>query len=97
MTWQRSLIVLSAVLIVVAFALATAGPIDVPLELWLGRISPTLTTHIRSALPLWMGDRILWPLLTRPAWLVPLALGLCCAGGALTVPVKNPVRRRRLR
>lgn len=97
MTWQRSLIVLSAVLIVVAFALATAGTGDVPLEEMLGRISPTLTTTLRSALPVWMADRMVRPLLMRPAWLIPLALALFCAGGAFTIPPRNSLGRTRLR
>ena len=97
MTGQRSLIVLSAVLLVVAFALATSGRIDVPLAEILGRIDPMLATRLRSALPDWMADRILLPLLVRPAWFLPLGLGLVCAGGALTFSAQKSLGRTRLR
>jgi hypothetical protein len=96
-TWQRSLIVLSAVLLIVAFALATAGPLDLPLELMLNRISPTFPTSLRAALPNWMADRIVLPLLLRPAWLVPLSVGLLCACAALTFPTGKPMGRTKLR
>ena len=97
MTWQRSLIVLSAVLLIVAFALATAGPPDLPLELMLDRISPTFPTSLRAALPAWITERIVLPLLLRPAWLVPLSIGLLSACAALTFRSGKPVGRTKLR
>ncbi len=96
MTGQRSLIILAAVLLVVAFALATAGQIDAPLDELLARIDPALATRLRAALPDWMADRIVLPLLVRPAWLIPSALGLLCAGGALTFPAHKSIGRTRL-
>ena len=97
MTWQRGLIVLSALFLVVAFALATAGPANLPLEQLLRRLSPGFASSLRSAFPAWMVDRIVLPLLVRPAWLVPLALGLLSAVGALTFPAGNSVGRTRIR
>jgi hypothetical protein len=96
MRGQRSLIVLAALLLVLAFALATAGKGNVPLAELLGRIDPMLATRLRTAVPAWMADRILLPLLIRPAWLLPLALGLVCAGGAVTVAAPKSLGRTRL-
>ncbi len=97
MTCQRSLIVLSAMLLVVAFALAVAGPLDLPLEAMLRRISPELTASLRSGFPAWMAEHIVLPLLARPVWLVPLALGVVFAGGAMTFPPPKPIGRTRTR
>ena len=96
MTGQRALIVLSAVRMVVAFALATAGRLDATLAEALARIDPMLATRMRSGVPVWMADRVLLPLLVRPVWLLPLALGLISAGGALTFSAQKSLGRTRL-
>ena len=97
MIWRRGLSILAAVFFVVAFALAVAHPSNVPLGQVLARVHPMLPTHLRLTLPVWVADHLLLPLLLRPAWLVPLALALICAAGAVTMQPRKPVGRTRPR
>ena len=95
MIWRRGLSILAALFFVVAFALAIAHPPNMPLGQLLARVHPTLPTHLRLALPVWVSDHLLLPLLLRPAWMVPLALALICAAGAVTMPPRKPIGRAR--
>ncbi len=89
---------LSAALLVVAFALATAGRPDASLGEMLSRISLTLPTTMRSFVSTWIADRVLLPLFIRPAWLLPLCFALVCGGWALSLPDGDrPIGRSRLR
>ncbi len=90
---QRILAVLSAVLLIGAFALATLGPPGVPL----GHVLFTLDTPVMDWLQDHVGDWV-WrnvavPLLLRPAWLVPAGLGIVFAGASLTLANRPQAHR----
>jgi hypothetical protein len=96
-TLQRILAVISAVLLVGAVALATLGPPSVPLGGLLLMLDHDLTEGLRSGIEqhvaAWIWSDFVMPLLVRPAWLVPAALGLICAGAAFSVPARKPASR----
>lgn len=97
MTLQRILAVVSAILLVGSVALATLGPPSVPLGQLLLMIDHGLTDMLRSGieqhLASWIWSDIAVPLLLRPAWLVPAALGLVFAGAAFSVAGRKPAGR----
>lgn len=97
MTLQRILAILSAILLVGAVALATLGPPSVPLGqvlLMLDHdLTETLRTGIEQHFAAWIWSDVALPLLVRPAWLVPAALGLVCAGAAFSVAGRKPAGR----
>jgi len=88
-TGARILAVVSAVLLVIAFALAVLLP---PLTT-LGRAISTvnhgwlvsLQETVRNGISEWAWLHLAVPLLVRPAWLVPAGLGMVAGGLALTV------------
>lgn len=90
---HRILSILAAILLVGAFALASAETFDLALGDMLSAVDPMLPTRLRAALPVWMADGLLLPLLLRPAWVLPAALGLVSAGVALTL-TRPPADRR---
>jgi hypothetical protein len=90
---HRILSIVAAVLLVGAFALASADTFDLALGDMLSTLDPALPTRLRAALPGWMADGLLLPLLLRPAWMLPAALGLVSAGVALTI-TRPPAGRR---
>jgi hypothetical protein len=96
-TLQRILAVISAFLLVGAVALATLGPPSVPLGQLLLMLDHDLTDALRSGieqhLSAWMWSDVVVPVLVRPAWLVPAALGLICAGAAFSVSGRKPAGR----
>jgi hypothetical protein len=96
-TLQRILAVIAAILLVGSVALATLGPPGVPLGHLLLMLDHDLTEALRSGierhLASWIWDDLAVPMLVRPAWLVPAALGLICAGAAFSVPVRKPAGR----
>jgi hypothetical protein len=96
-TLQRILAVISAVLLVGSVALATLGPPDVPVGQVLLMIDHDLTEALRSGieqhLSAWIWSDMVLPLLVRPAWLVPAALGLICAGAAFSASGRKPAGR----
>jgi len=98
---QRILAVLAAVCLVSSAALATLGPPDLPLDQMLlmsgGGVMRTLEEWTRDHLAVWVWNDIEVPLLARPAWLIPAALGILFAGLAVTLtpPRGTPRHRRR--
>jgi hypothetical protein len=96
-TLQRILAVISAILLVGSVALATLGPPSVPLGGLLLMLDHDLTEGLRSGieqyLASWIWEDVAMPLLVRPAWLVPAALGLICAGAAFSVSGRKPAGR----
>jgi hypothetical protein len=96
-TLQRILAVISAMLLVGAVALATLGPPSVPLAQLLLMVDHDLADALRSGierhLASWIWSDVALPLLVRPAWLVPAALGLICAGAAFSVSGRKPAGR----
>jgi hypothetical protein len=94
---QRILAILAAVLFVVAVGLATVQPRVVSLGAVLSYIGADGEARLHNWLVrvvgLWSWDYLARPLLVRPAWLPPGALGLICAGVALTLPARDARRR----
>ena len=97
MTLQRILAIIAATLLVGAVALATLGPPDVPLGQMLLLIDHDLTEALHTGteryLADWIWADVMTPLLVRPAWLIPAALGLICAGFAMSISSRKPARR----
>ena len=97
----RILAVIAAVLFVATFALATIGPYDMSLgravylidQDLLGTLQPGLDNHGAR----WVWEHIAVPFLIRPAWLLPAALTLLCAGGAATLASVGTRRSHRRR
>ncbi len=93
----RALAVLSAVLLVGAFALATLGPPGVPLSQALFMLNHDLMEQIHrfidTYLAGWIWAELVLPVLVRPAWLVPACAGLVCAGAAVSLSNRKLARR----
>ncbi len=94
---QRILAVLAAILLVGAVALAMLGPPAVPLGHALFMLDHDLMegmhAFIGHHLHAWLWDNLVVPLLVRPAWLVPAALGLICAGMSLSLSTRKSTHR----
>ncbi len=88
MITARVLAILSAVLLVGAVAIATLGPQDMTLGQGLFAMDHVgllaAETFTRTHLSAWLWDHPVMAMIARPMWLVPAALGLICAGGAMT-------------
>jgi hypothetical protein len=52
-----------------------------------------LHSGVERHLSAWLWENIAMPLLLRPAWLVPAALGLICAGISLSLSTRKSARR----
>lgn len=101
MMMMRILAILAAVLLVGAFAMATLTPPDLMLGHALIMVDHSLLVtaqyEIQRHLSPWVWDRIAVPLLLRPAWFLPVAAGLVCAGAALTLASRQAPHSRRRR
>ena len=91
----RLFTVFAAAFLVAAVALVALTPPDLTLAEALamagGSVGPWLERHSTAWLLTWV-ER---PLLVRPLWLIPLALGIICAGVAASVSGSaSPSRRR---
>ncbi len=93
----RVLMVLASVFLVSAVGLAALAPRGITLNQALTLLDPASITWLRDhALP-WIWNGIETPLLVRPVWLLPAALGLICAGlaASFNFAQTSPSRRRR--
>jgi hypothetical protein len=94
---KRILAVLAAMLLVGAVALATLGPPEVPLGQVMLMVDHDLTEGLHNGteryLAVWIWEWLISPLLLRPAWLLPAALGLICAGISFTLSPGKPAHR----
>lgn len=94
---QRVLAVLSAALLVGAVALAMLGPPQVPLGQLVFMVDHDLMEAVHqfvgSHLASWLWDYMLVPVLVRPAWLVPGAIGLICGGLSLSLSTRKSAHR----
>jgi hypothetical protein len=100
--FRRILAICAAVLFVAAFALATLEPPDMPLGSFLYSVDSGflnfLQATIQHGLAPWLWDRVVVPVLMRPAWLLPVAAGILCAGAAASLAIAaNPRSTRRWR
>ena len=93
--------VFAAALLVVAFSLA----ILYPAMMTLGELVSLVDDHalvglrdfFHTRLPEWAWSRVAMPLLLRPAWLVPMGLGVVAGGVALTLRSHHGAPRPRRR
>jgi len=96
-TLQRILAVLAAALLVGAMALAILVPPGLPLGQLLLMLDHDATTaahaFVGRHLSEWIWSNLAMPLLLRPAWLVPAALGLICAGVATSISTNKTAGR----
>jgi hypothetical protein len=96
----RTFAVLAAALLVGAFGLLVLMPDGTTLDVGLVSLSPTLVGHLRHGvqhfLGAWVWSHVFTPLLVRPVWLIPLCLGMVCAGVSVTTgtPTESPRRTR---
>jgi hypothetical protein len=94
---QRVLAVVSAALLVGAVALAMLGPPQVPLGQLVFMVDHDLMEAVHqfvgSHLASWLWDYMLVPVLVRPAWLVPGAIGLICGGLSLSLSTRKSAHR----
>jgi hypothetical protein len=94
---QRIFAVLAALMLVGAVALAMLGPPSVPLGQMMLMIDHDLMEAARrftsSYVSTWLWDHVMVPLMLRPAWMVPAALGLVCIGLALSLSTRKPAER----
>lgn len=97
---QRILAVLAAVFLVSAVGLATLGPPDMELGQMLAVVHEgmprALQSFLQQHLGAWAWEKVVVPLLVRPAWLIPAALGIVFGGLAVTAaPGRGAPRPRR--
>ena len=85
----RILAILAATLLVGAFTLATVLPPDMPLAAVLPMLDHDFVQqaqgYANDYLPSWVWPHVAMPVLVRPAWLLPAASGVVCAGAAATL------------
>lgn len=97
---MRILAVLSAVSLVAAFTLLATVPPELPLAHALVGLDShrflQAQTAIRGQAP-WLWAKVLTPVLQRPVWFLPAALGLILGGCAVTLASRPTPRSRRRR
>jgi hypothetical protein len=98
----KVLAVIAAVFLVGSVAVGMLGPQDLTLGQALMMIDKfrmaSMETFVRVHLSDWMWDKPAMALLVRPIWMLPAAIGLIVAGGAMTAASTGkptPSRRRR--
>ena len=96
----RVFAVIAALCMVTAFAIAALFPPDLLLGQLLAMADyDTLVgfqNFVRSHLGIWVWTSFCVPLIARPAWFLPLSLGLVTAGLAATLSTRpGPARSRR--
>ena len=99
MIWSRTFAVIAAALLVGAVALAMLAPPGLPLGEALFRLDHRLPMALRgsSAVGGWVWQALLRPLMVRPAWFVPAALGMVAAGVSVTLGTSGTGRGKRRR
>lgn len=98
---SRIFTVLAAVLLVSAFALIVLPPDGLTLLQGLAQLAPDTPGELKAHVVHVFGSRawvhVFVPVLVRPVWMVPLALGMVCIGAAATTlpPAELPRRTGR--
>jgi hypothetical protein len=94
---QRFLAVLAAMMLVGAVALAMLGPPSVPLGQALFMLDHDLMNVLHNSieqhLSAWLWENLAMPIMLRPAWTVPAALGLICGGMSLSLSTRKSTHR----
>ncbi len=95
----RVVAVIAAALLVAAFSLALLFPAAMSLGELVGTVDDqalkAMQVFARAHLPDWAWNRLGVPLLSRPAWLMPMALGVVAVGVAVTLRTHQSAPRRR--
>ncbi len=88
---------LAACFLMLAFAVAALGPVGLSLGNAANRLDDGLPARLYRTCPTLLWHQVVLPLLARPAWVLPAALGILCSGLAITVarPFGLDLRRRR--
>lgn len=81
---SRILAVLAALFLVGAVALGLLTPRGMTLEQGLMLLDQSTVTWLKAHAVPWMWETLEVPLLIRPVWMLPAALGLVLAGAAAT-------------
>lgn len=96
---RRVLAIFAAMLLVGAFALAIFEPPGLSLGSFLHHVNGGFVSLVHASLErhgaAWVWNGILWPILMRPAWLLPAAGGILCAGGAMSLALAGDARPTR--
>ena len=87
----------AAVLFVVAFALAALLPDGVNLAQGIATLNHDWLLWLPKHTSNWIWIWVEKPILVRPVWLLPAAIGVVCGGAALTLNSGPPSRTRRRR
>lgn len=98
----RILAVLSAVFLVVAFAIATLLPPEMPLGQAVSALNHgwlvAAQDAVRKGASEWIWSTFAMPMLVRPAWLLPAGLGMVLGAAAVTLSSRRgPARTTRRR
>ncbi len=97
----RVFAVLAAIWLVTAVALASLLPADISLFQTIHQMHAVDPAHLQHRVTGLFGHTIwssvAYPVLIRPVWLLPVALGLICAGGAITAMNRAAPRTTRRR
>ncbi len=93
---RRTFMLFSAVMLVAAFALASVGVQPPDLVTVLGWVDASWPDRLAGLASSWVTDRLIQPLLDRPAWLLPGSLGLIFGAAAVTFPVSPKDSRKRV-
>jgi hypothetical protein len=94
---QRTLAILSAILLVGAVALGTLGSGGMLLGRALYAFDRGLPEQMHGWLDrnlgAWAWSDVVLPMLIRPAWLLPASLGIICAGLSLSLSNRKSAHR----
>ena len=94
---SRIFAILAAMCLVGALALGTSTPRGLTLGQALLTLDPNMLPWLKAHAAPWVWESLEVPLLIRPVWLVPAALGLVFAGAAATFnsALSSSSRRKR--
>ncbi|GAB0114723.1 hypothetical protein [Acidisoma sp. C75] len=94
----RILSVIAAMFLVAAFAVASIWPPDATLGLLLAMADSSIVPRLQQTvfgLSPWLWSAVIWPVMERPAWLLPTAIGLVAFGGAISLSGSRSTSRPR--
>jgi hypothetical protein len=101
-TASRLLAVIAAFSIVGAVAIATVMPATISLAQMVALADHSILVGVQDYvlrhMPEWVWSRVMLPVLERPAWLLPVSVGVIAAGLAVTLSSRpNAPHSRRKR
>jgi len=93
---SRVFTVLAALFLVMAVAVVALAPAGMTLSRGMAMVNDRADGWLRSHSPDLLRQWVEVPLLSRPLWLLPAALGFICAGAAVSCSLgtTSPSRRR---